>query len=174
MYNCTNTGTQVIGASNICSYFCTMMAPMLSPVTGQRFLLFVICYNLWPDRGDCFVNCQFCLLIVFLSNYFWPVESAYLYSNYWFFNFLLVIILTSDCSMSLDRATPAQFCSSPLLEDPYESIFVEVRSLWIFGDFLSYFGGDWGVSWTLCEKQVTSREGVTVAEKWLIVPEIFR
>jgi len=55
---------EVIGASNICSYFCTMMAPMLSPVTGQ--------------------------------------------------------------SMSLDRATPAQFCSSPLLEDPYESIFVEV------------------------------------------------
>ena len=32
--------------------------------------------------------------------------------------------------MSLDRATPAQFCSSPLLEDPYESIFVEVRSIW--------------------------------------------
>ena len=28
--------------------------------------------------------------------------------------------------MSLDRATPAKFCSSPLLEDPYESIFVEV------------------------------------------------
>ena len=28
--------------------------------------------------------------------------------------------------MSLDRATPAQFSSSPLLEDPYESIFVEV------------------------------------------------
>ena len=47
-----------------------------------------------------------------------------------FFNFLLIIILTSDCSMSLDRATPAQFCSSPLLEDPYESIFVEVRSIW--------------------------------------------
>ena len=33
--------------------------------------------------------------------------------------------------MSLDRATPEQFSSSPLLEDPYESIFVEVTIILI-------------------------------------------
>ena len=151
---------QVVGATNCCSYFCTMMAPVLSPLIEPRSLLWRLSPNQNIDHKSPLILFEFALefalklwlqlnSVLYLDFDLWLQYASFdfvLEFIYWlqyvFWSWpwlwlviavcLLILILTLsqsssfDCSMSLDRATPTHFSSSPLLEDPYESIFVEV------------------------------------------------